>query len=182
MKKSRLRFWLLTLGGVALLVCIAVFLPLNLGTTHIRAEADIPRSPHEVFLYVTTPTTWPRWHPSSIAVTGDAGHSLTLGESVREEFRVAGHHGFAVWTVVALEPDRLWRIEGRIDGHVAGTVTYTISDVDGRAHFVRNFDYPSRTLLFAILNPFVIKPRVMAESKQAVFQLREVLEAGTRVP
>ena len=69
---------------------------------------------------------------------------------------------------MALELDRLWRIEGRIDGHVAGTVTYSLSEAGGGTHFVRDFDYPSRTILFAIVNPFAIKPRVTAESKHAV--------------
>jgi uncharacterized protein YndB with AHSA1/START domain len=174
--EARAKSWLLIAAGVVLLACAVIYLPVNVGLSHIRAETDIARSPHEVFLYVTTPANWPRWHPSSIAVAGDAGHSLAIGESVTEEFRVAGRHGFATWTVVARDPDRLWRIEGRIDDHVAGTVTYSFSEAGGRTHFVRDFDYPSRTILFAILNPFVVKPKVTAESKQAVFQLREVLE------
>jgi uncharacterized protein YndB with AHSA1/START domain len=175
-KKATLRFWLLAAIGAAVVIGSVAFLPVNAGATRIHSEVDIARSPHDVFSYVTTPANWPRWHPSSIAVTGDAGHPLTLGESVTEEFRVAGHHGFVTWQVVDREDDRRWRIEGRIDGQVSGTVTYALSETGGRTHFVRDFDYPSQTVLFAILNRVFIKSRVTAESEQAVSQLREVLE------
>lgn len=39
-----------------------------------------------VFDYVTTPGQWPRWPPSSLAVSGAIGHSLMVGEQVTEEF------------------------------------------------------------------------------------------------
>lgn len=181
MTKPRLRRWLLVTAVVAVVVGAAMFLPLNVGVTHIRSEVEIARDPRVVFDYVTTPANWPRWHPSSIAVTGNAAHPLDLGESVTEEFRVAGHHGFAVWRVVAREANRLWRIEGEIDGHAAGTVTYTLYEVDGRTRFVRDFDYPSRTILFAILNAAFLNSRVVEESEQAVFRLRSVLESQREV-
>jgi ketosteroid isomerase-like protein len=52
-----------------------------------------------VFDYVTTPGHWPRWHPSSLAVSGATGRSLMVGEQVTEEFLVAGRRGQVVWTV-----------------------------------------------------------------------------------
>ena len=146
-----------------------------MGVTHVRAEVDIDRPPHDVFEFVSTPATWPRWHPSSIAVTGDAGHSLALGESVVEEFSVAGRHGFATWRVVSRALDRRWSIEGRIDGQVRGVVTYSLTERPGGTHFVREFEYPSPTILFAIANVLVIHARVVEESEKAVANLKAVL-------
>lgn len=171
-----MRLWLLSLVGVALAGAIATFVPIPMGVTHVRTEVDIDRPPHDVFTFVSTPATWPRWHPSSIAVTGDAGHSLAIGESVVEEFTVAGRHGFAEWRVIAREPDRRWSIEGRINGQVSGVVTYTVSERPGGTHFVRQFDYPSRTILFAIVNAVYIHARVVEESERATAKLKTVTE------
>ena len=174
MEIRKLRTWLVAAACIALALGVVAFVPLNVGITHVRTEVDIARTPRDIYEYVSTPATWPRWHPSSLAVTGDAAHSLALGESVVEEFNVAGRHGFATWRVVACETGRLWRIEGEIDGHLAGVVTYTLSESGGRTHFVRLFDYPSRTILFAVVNALALRERVTAESETALAQLRGV--------
>lgn len=176
-----LRRWSVIAAGVAAvlgLAAVVIWAPLNVGTTRIVSEIDITRPPSEVYDYATTPATWPRWHPSSLGVSGDAGHSLQLGESVVEAFNVAGRRGQVVWRVVSREPGRLWRIEGTIDDHVAGVVTYTLEDRAGGTHFVRRFEYPSRTLLFALVNAITLRERVEAESQTAVQRLKSVLEGG----
>jgi len=177
---------LLRVGLIAAIVVAAViaalFMPLDAGVTHVHSEIDIARSPHDVFEYVSTPSTWPRWHPSSIAVSGDASHSLAMGESVVEEFTVAGQHGFATWRVVRREPDHLWQIEGRIDGRVAGFVTYTLSGQQGGTHFIRDFDYPSRSLLFALVNALMLHARIVDESQRAVVNLQSVLTVASNNP
>jgi len=175
-KVHKLFAWLAAAAAFALALVVVVFVPVDAGITEVRTEADIARARGEVYQYVTTPANWPRWHPSSVAVIGDATHSLVVGESVVEEFKVAGQHGFVTWRVIGRETDRLWRIEGQIDGHLAGVITYTLSDKDGGTHFDRQFEYPSRTLLFAILNALTLRERVIAESEQALAQLRTVLD------
>lgn len=179
MKPSRFRLWLAVVAGLGLAFAAIAFIPVNAGVTHVRTEIDIARLPHDVYAYVSTPANWPRWHPSSIAVRGDAAHSLMLGEAVDEEFSVAGRRGVAHWRVVARQPDSLWSIEGQIDGRVAGVITYTLSQNAGGTHFVRTFDYPSRTVLFAILNAFVLKARIVEESEKALANLRNLLESKT---
>ncbi len=179
MSRSKLRRALLVTAGVVLVLAVAAFLPVTVGVTQIRSEADIARTPHEVFEYVTTPANWPRWHPSSIAVQGDSHHSLAVGETVVEEFRVAGRHGFATWRAVSHEPDRLWKIEGEIDGRIAGSVTYTLSPTSNGTHFLRNFEYPSPTILFAVANALVLRSRISDESNQAVTNLKTLLDSRT---
>jgi uncharacterized protein YndB with AHSA1/START domain len=180
-KIRKLRPWLAAVVFIALALGIAAFVPLNVGITHVRTEIDIDRAPRDVYEYVSTPSNWPRWHPSSIAVKGDASHSLALGESVVEEFNVAGRHGFATWRVVARDADRLWKIEGEIDGHPAGVVTYILARSGTGTHFVRLFDYRSRTILFAIVNALALRERITAESETALAQLRVVLESRQKI-
>jgi uncharacterized protein YndB with AHSA1/START domain len=88
--------------------------------TRIRSGTRIRRPAEQVFDYVTTPANWPRWHPSSLAVSDGADHSLEPGEQVTEEFRVAGRRGSVVWTVRERTPPRRWVIEGQVAGGAAG--------------------------------------------------------------
>ncbi len=48
--------------------------------TLILTTVAIPRPIETVFDYVTTPATWPMWHPSSEGVRGAIDHSLQVGE------------------------------------------------------------------------------------------------------
>ena len=38
--------------------------------TRVTTTTEISRPVEEVFDYLTTPGNWPRWHPSSLAVSG----------------------------------------------------------------------------------------------------------------
>ena len=62
-------------------------------------------------------------------------------------------------------------------GNLNVDVTYTLTDTSGKTHFVRQFDYPSRTVLFAVVNTLVLRARIINESETAVSQLRMVLES-----
>ncbi|MCZ7574518.1 MAG: SRPBCC family protein [Ardenticatenaceae bacterium] len=96
--------------------------------TRIVTSALIHKPIEQVFDYVTTPGNWPQWHPSSLAVSGAAQHSLEPGEQVTEEFRVAGRRGRVVWTAREREAPRRWVIDGQIEGRRGGgTITYMSS-------------------------------------------------------
>jgi uncharacterized protein YndB with AHSA1/START domain len=172
-RASKLGAWI-ALALIA--VAAALFLPVDFGATRIVTEADIARSPADVFAYVTTPGHWPDWHPSSLGVHGAVDHPLAVGESVDEDFRVAGRTGRVTWRVTAREPDRLWRIAGTIGGREAGTVSYTLTPTPAGTHFVREFDYGSPNLLFALLNRWGIREQIEDESRQAVGQLKQRVE------
>ncbi|KAF7962894.1 polyketide cyclase [Cupriavidus sp. UYMU48A] len=166
--------------GIALL-----FVPLPwTDTTRIHNEAVIARPPAAVFDYVSTPGNWPSWHPSSLGVAGATDHSLQPGERVTETFVVAGRSGVVVWTVTKSDPPRAWVIEGEIEGRKAGTVTYTLTPAltptltpaEESTRFERDFTYHSPTLLFVLLNRVVLRPRIEAESAEAVRRLKARLE------
>jgi uncharacterized protein YndB with AHSA1/START domain len=71
--------------------------------TRILSTAYINQPVEMVFEYVTTPGNWPQWHPSSLGVEGATDHSLVVGETCVEAFKVAGRYGRARWTVIERE-------------------------------------------------------------------------------
>jgi uncharacterized protein YndB with AHSA1/START domain len=158
-------------GVVALL-----WLPIEDDTTIVNTIV-IERPPGAVFIYVTTPGNWPKWHPASKAVNGATDHSLAVGEKVTEDFVVAGRAGRVVWTVVKRDPPHEWIIEGDVDGRKAGVVTYELAPVPEGTRFQRTLSYPSRSLLFALLNRVSIRSRVEQESDLAVRNLKRAVES-----
>lgn len=161
---------LFAIGAVAL-----VWLPIEDNTT-IGNTIFIERPPGVVFTYVTTPGNWPKWHPASKAVSGATDHSLSEGEKVAEDFVVAGHAGRVVWTVLKRDAPREWVLEGDVDGRKAGVIAYSPTPVAEGTRFVREFVYPSRNLLFAIMNRISIRSKVEQESDRAVHNLKRILE------
>ena len=145
--------------------------------TRIANEVVIEQPPQRVYDYVTTPANWPRWHPSSLAVRGATDHSLALGESVVEDFVVAGRRGSVTWTVVAREAPVRWSIDGKnIGSRGGGTVTYTLRPEGAGTRFERVLTYRMPNLLAGILNEFGVRERVAAESSEAVTRLKAALE------
>ena len=164
---------------IALIVGIAAFIPLPFNiSTRVINSVEIAKPISAVFAYVTTPGQWPKWHPSSLKVSGATDHSLEVGERVVEDFRVAGRTGQAVWVVVDSAPPRLWVIDATISGRAAGPVQYSLGEKDGNTVFYREFTYRAPNLLFVMLNAISIRRQIQAESEQAVQNLKRVLGAA----
>jgi len=146
--------------------------------TTIRNETTIRRAPNDVYDFVTTPANWPRWHPSSLAVSGDdATHSLELGDRCVEEYVVAGRRGRAEWVCRERVTGRTWTIEGAPEGGGRGTIRYDVAPADDGTRFVRTLRYEMPNALLALLDALVIRRRVAAESAEALARLRTLLEA-----
>jgi uncharacterized protein YndB with AHSA1/START domain len=145
--------------------------------TYIYSITTIHKPIKQVFDFVTTPDNWPAWHPSSLKVSGAIDHALVIGEQVTEEFLVAGRHGYVVWTVQERQPPYRWSIEGRITGSSdGGIVAYTLTPHSDGTTFEREFTYSFTSPLLRLIDWFIIRHRVQAESDEALRRLRKVLE------
>ena len=144
--------------------------------SRVVSTVDIASDPDTVFRFVSTPAFWPRWHPSSLAVTGDVDHPLQVGEQADERFRVAGREGVARWVVTERETGRSWTIDGRIGGRAAGRVRYRLQPLPGGTRFEREFDYYPPNLLALVVDRWHMHARIDEESRQALARLRSELE------
>lgn len=141
--------------------------------TTIRIDEPAGR----IFEYVTTPGNWPRWHPSSLGVTGATDHSLEPGEQVAEEFRVAGRRGRVVWTARERVEPRRWVIDGKVEGGGVGTITYTLTPESGGTTFERDFVYEMPNPLLVLPDRLVLRRRVESESAEALRRMKAALGA-----
>lgn len=146
--------------------------------SRIYASALIRQPIELVFNYVTTPGNWPRWHLSSLAVSGATNHSLNVGEQVTEEFLVAGRLGRAVWTVTERDEPRRWVIDGEvIGGDHGGRVIYSLSEHGESATlFEREFFYDFPNPIQRLVDRLFIRSRITRESVDSMNRLRERLE------
>lgn len=144
--------------------------------TRIITEITIRRAPQDVFAYVTTPGFWPKWHPSSISVSGATDHSLAVGEQVTEQYLVAGRRGEVVWTCTERDEPHRWVISGQIVGGGSGVITYTLDPQPDGTHFTREFVYPIANPFLALLDRMIVRRRIEQESATALRQLKARLE------
>lgn len=163
-------------GAAGLAAVGAWFLPAPDAPVELHSDTVIARAPAEVFDFVASPANWPRWHPSSIAVSGALDHPLQVGEQVIEDYIVAGRRGRATWTVTDSDAPRRWRIDGHSEGGGRAWITYTLTEQAGMTRFERTMLYRMPNLLAAMLDPLLTRDKIAAESAQAVRQLKEVLE------
>jgi uncharacterized protein YndB with AHSA1/START domain len=173
------RVFLFILGAAAVVALLSL-LPLPFERqTHIVNTVTLRAPPQAVYAFVTTPANWPKWHPASLAVQGATDHSLAVGEKVAEEFRLAGRHGIVHWTVVEAKPPFEWRIEGEMNRRPSGEVRYTLTPDGTGTRFERDVTYRTPNLLFLMLDPIFIGPRMRADSAQGTKQLEHLFETAT---
>jgi hypothetical protein len=139
--------------------------------------AIIIRAPRQrVFDYITTPSNWPGWHPSSLAVFGATNHSLEVGEQVTEDFLIAGRRVRVVWTVHERQEGASWVIEGQVASSGSGTIRYTLAEVPEGTHFTRNFVYTMTNPVMALLDLLYVCRRITRDSAIALANVARILE------
>jgi hypothetical protein len=132
----------------------------------------------DVFDYVTTPATWPEWHPVTAGVSGAVDHPLAVGEKVVEQIRSAGGRGRMVWTVRERFAPYYWRIEGESDIGVKAIIGYRLAEqTDGTLYEREVFYWKPGAVLYGFLDRLFRRRRVWAESEEALRRIKANLES-----
>ncbi|MGP6159764.1 MAG: SRPBCC family protein [Vulcanimicrobiaceae bacterium] len=142
----------------------------------IRTVAIIRRRPEDVFAYATVPANWPRWHPSSLKVTGITERTLQVGESCHEEFVTAGKHGTCEWTARECVPGRRWVIETRTQREKSVVIAYNLDPLGDFTRYERFLSYRMASPFLVLLDLLVLRRRVRKESDEATLRLKAALE------
>jgi uncharacterized protein YndB with AHSA1/START domain len=146
--------------------------------TRLCNSIQISRPIEQVFHFITTPANWPQWHPASVSVSGNAGHSLLPGEEVTEDISVAGRRGQVIWLVRERSAPRRWVIDGNGKDGGRATITYTLTPHPDGTNFERELVYTMPNILLAILDWAIIRSRMKADSIEALQRLKRLLESS----
>lgn len=146
--------------------------------TRICNKIQISQPIEQVFDFITTPANWPRWHPASVSVSGNADHSLLQGESVREDISVAGRRGQVTWLVRERSAPRRWVIDGTSKDGGRATITYTLNPHPDGTDFERELVYAMPNPLLAFLDWLIIRSRMKSDSAEALQRLKQLLESS----
>jgi uncharacterized protein YndB with AHSA1/START domain len=149
--------------------------------TRICNSIQIRRPIERVFDFITTPANWPQWHPASLSVSGNAGHSLLPGEEVTEEISVAGRRGQVTWLVRERSAPHRWVIDGTGKDGGRATITYTLTRDPAGTNFERELVYSMPNALLAILDWLIIRSRMKADSIEALQRLKRRLESSGEI-
>jgi uncharacterized protein YndB with AHSA1/START domain len=146
--------------------------------TRICNSIQICQPIEQVFNFITTPGNWPRWHPASVSVGGNADHSLLPGEEVTENISVAGHHGQVIWLVLERSAPHRWVIDGTGNDGGRATITYTLTRDPAGTNFERELVYTMPNTLLVLLDWLIIRSRMKTDSVEALQRLKRVLESA----
>jgi uncharacterized protein YndB with AHSA1/START domain len=149
--------------------------------TRICNSIQISEPIGQVFDFITTPGKWPQWHPASVSVSGNAGHSLLQGEQVGEDISVAGRHGQVTWSVRERSAPHRWVIDGTGKDGGRATITYTLTQHPDGTNFERELVYTMPNALLTVLDWLIIRSRMKADSVEALQRLKRLLESSGKI-
>ena len=137
----------------------------------------IPRPAVAVFDLATTARYWPRWHASSLRVSGAVDHPVEVGERIIDEVRVAGRTGVVEWTCVERDrPRRIVMVSAGTQGEQA-RLLYTLAERDGGTVLTRILTYRYPIPLAGLLEPLLITPLMQRDARTALANLKALIEA-----
>ncbi len=147
--------------------------------TVLHHDVTIARSPDEVFRYASDPTTWPSWHPTTVAVRAPAGPGAA-GQLFHETIHAGRVRGEIAWRVVEAA-GRRFVVEGEVDFPLMKAtqvrVTYVV-DADGAAaRFRRELRYAPRALVSRLADRLFFRGHNGRQSVVALARLKRALES-----
>jgi uncharacterized protein YndB with AHSA1/START domain len=138
-------------------------------------SAHIRQPVGKVFDFLTTASNWPKWHPSTVSVTGDVAHPAIEGETIVEKVKYGLVRDIFPWKVEECRaPDR-WAIRATSERfRQKVSIAYTLTPENGGTLWEREmcFYIPR---LFKLPDRLIFSKLVRRNSEKAVRQLKELM-------
>ena len=148
----------------------------------IENSIDIPRTPQQVFDYVTQPWRWHEWHPSSQSAVADA-RVMAKGACFDEVIRLQPLSPLPLtirrqtrYQVVQAERGVCWEVRGETAGGDL-SIRYELREDGDGTQFFRRLRYQV-TGAMRVVEP-LLYPRMQTLSRVALNNLCQRLQNGT---
>jgi hypothetical protein len=143
----------------------------------IRLTLRVERPVQVVYAFLTTPGTWPAWHPGWLRVSGTVGRPLLAGDVVTVEILPIGSLGRVRWTVHEAVPPRRWAIGACVMG-VAVTIRYILRPAGDATILERELSYRPPGPALRLVDRLVLRPVHRRVAMAALCRLRRGLTCG----
>lgn len=147
----------------------------------IVTETVIHRSAADVYRYVTSPSEWHEWFPSSLP-TGAPSRSLRKGErfdvATRQKpisFLPYEVRRSLTYEVINAVPGRAWQVIAHSPA-VDTDTSYELIEVDGKTQFRRVFFYEAKGF-FKLIEPILLRGSIERQAATALVNLKRLLES-----
>jgi uncharacterized protein YndB with AHSA1/START domain len=147
---------------------------------HVSAHtvsAHIERSVKEVFDFLTTASSWPKWHPATVSVSGDVSHPALAGETIVEKVKYGIARDTFPWKVEECQPPNRWVIRAKSARHGQKVkIVYTLMPENGGTRWEREMRFYLPKSL-ALADKMIFGKLLQRNSETAVRQLKELMES-----
>jgi uncharacterized protein YndB with AHSA1/START domain len=141
---------------------------------------DIARPQHEVFSYVTDPTTFAEWQAGVVGASIEGDRPAGVGSKCITTRRIARAKREATSEVTKLDPPTNWAVHG-IDGPIRAIVNVTVEPLNGSAQsrVTIELDFEGHGI-GKVLVPLVVRRQARNEMPPNCRRLKERLETSVR--
>ena len=145
--------------------------------TNVHSSVHVNQPVEKVFDYVTTASNWPKWHPSTVSVSGAVFHPALEGETIVETVRFGIARDRFTWKVEERQSPNRWVIRATSDRYRQKVrIAYTLTAEDDGTLWKREMCFDIRKSL-QLLDKLLFSKLVKKNSETAVRQLKEVMES-----
>jgi len=147
---------------------------------HYENSIDIQKPRELVFNFLTLPSNWAEYWPTTIAVTPVISRNFNVGVRVTETLNILGSKTDIQWTCKKNDSLSFYEIEGISQKHGGSTtlLSYEFSGQNGITRIKRVISHRFDKLRMRILDP-IWKIYFMYEANVAFKRAKQILESLT---
>jgi uncharacterized protein YndB with AHSA1/START domain len=127
-----------------------------------------------VFDEVTTTSSWPDWHPATVAVGGVTDRPIASGDKIQEVARIGGQEYEGDWTVVEFERPSHLKMQVLESGTA---ITYSfVAEGPRSTRFTRTLDFDTAQFANSAAEPAALERLMYSQSETALGKLKGLVE------